>query len=452
MPPQQTQTLPRGGADPLPVRSAPAATVEGCRSALGEARERTLRLVAPVDEQTLNRVHDPLLSPLVWDLGHIAAFEDLWLCQRVGGLEPLQPDLADVYDAAETPRPERGGTPYLRRDDALEYMDAVRRRALEVLERVDISPAGDRLNANGFVWEMLVQHEHQHNETMLQTLQRAEAGVYSPERPARTGMPAAEAQTIVVQAGRFTMGDCGTGFAYDNERPRHERELPAYGIDSVPVTNGAFARFVEDGGYRRRELWSGEGWAWREAEGVDRPLYWTSDGCERRFDRVEAIDPDMPVMHVSWYEADAYARWAGKRLPTEADWEKAACWDADAGSARRYPWGEEPPSAERANIDQLGFGPAHVGSLAGATPDGLHSMLGDCWEWTATAFDGYPGFRAFPYSEYSEVFFGPAYRVLRGASWATRPSVVRNTFRNWDLPQRRHIFVGFRCVEDLETR
>jgi iron(II)-dependent oxidoreductase len=242
------------------------------------------------------------------------------------------------------------------------------------------------------------------------------------------------------------MGAAGSGFAYDNERPRHVRELPAYSIGRAPVTNGEYGRFVEDGGYRRREAWSAEGWAWKEEEAVERPLYWTADGCERRFERTEPIDPEMPVMHVSWFEADAYARWAGKRLPTEAEWEKAAAWDAQHGCTRRHPWGDGEPTPALANLDALRFGPLPAGALAGSTPGGADSMLGDCWEWTATRFTGYPGFRAFPYREYSEVFFGPGHRALRGASWATRPSVARNTFRNWDLPGRRQIFAGFRCA------
>ena len=440
MRPDDLQTVPLGGADVL--------LVQRYRAALAEARERTLALVAPVSEANLNSQHHPLMSPLVWDLGHIAAFEDLWLCQRAGGLAPLRPELSQVYDAAETPRTGRGDIPYLRRDDALEYMGDVRERALGVLDRVDISSDGDRLNANGFVWEMLVQHEHQHNETMLQTLQLAESGVYSPARRELEPGPLPEPGTIAIPAGRFRMGDAGDRFAYDNERPCHEVELPAYRIDRAPVTNGRYAEFVEHRGYARRELWSQAGWNWRELERAERPLYWTAHGQERRFDRLAPVDPHMPVMHVSFYEAEAYASWAGKRLPSEAEWERAASWDDGEGRARRYPWGEDAPTPERANLDQLAFGPARVGALNGATPAGVVSLLGDCWEWTASDLTGYPGFAPFPYREYSEVFFGKGHRVLRGGSWATRPSVARNTFRNWDLPERRQIFAGFRCAAD----
>jgi len=411
------------------------------RELLAEARLRTLALVADVSDENLDRVHDPLMSPLVWDLGHIAAFEDLWLAQRTGGLAPLRPDLTIVYDADETPRADRGELPYLRRAEALEFMAETRARSLEVL---------DRVARIGPVWEMVLQHEHQHNETMLQTLALAEAGVYSPEpRALPPGGTARPGDMVRVDAGEFPLGEPDAEFAYDNERPQHMVHVPAFEIDRTPVTNGAYLEFIEDGGYARRELWTDEGWAWRENNAIERPLYWTGDGGVRRFDLTEPLDPDLPVMHVSWYEADAYARWRGARLPTEAEWEKAASWDEAAGEKRRFPWGDERPDASHANLDQLGFGPAPAGAYPdGASPYGVLGMAGDCWEWTSSRFGGYPGFRAWPYREYSEVFFGGDYRVLRGASWASRPTVARTTFRNWDHPQRRQIFAGFRCAVD----
>ena len=437
---QNFQSLPRGGAESL---------VKGrFRDALAEGRARTLALVEPVTSEDLDRVHDPLMSPLVWDLGHIAAFEDLWLGQRAGGLEPLRPELADVYDASENPRAERGDIPYLRRDDAIAYMEAVRERSLAVLDRVALDSGSDRLNAGGFVWEMLVRHEHQHNETMLQTLQLARPGTYSPvPRPTHDGTYATEG-TVVIEAGPFDMGAEGSGFAYDNERPRYAVDLPAYAIDRAPVTNGEYGRFVAEDGYGRRELWSDEGWRWRATERAERPLYWRADGSERRFERIAAIDLDLPVMHVSWFEADAFARWAGARLPTEAEWEKAATWDSHRARSRPYPWGYEPPGTELANLDQTAFGPERVGTLDGVSPEGVSGLIGDCWEWTASDFSGYPGFRPFPYPQYSQAFFGLGLRVLRGGSWATRPGVARSTFRNWDLPERRQIFSGFRCVRE----
>jgi iron(II)-dependent oxidoreductase len=380
----------------------------GVESLLEEARARTLRLIDGVSGADLDRVHDPLMSPLAWDLGHIAAFEDLWVCRETGA-QLMREDLADVYDAFETPRAGRGELAYLRYDEVLAYMKAVRARTREALGGV--SP---------FIGEMLVQHEHQHNETMLQTLQLAEPGVYTPERTRPDGQP--EAGTFIVEPRVFEMGDPGEGFAYDNERPRHEVELPAFRIDRAPVTNAAFAEFVADGGYERRELWSDEGWELRTTEAWEHPLYWTGDGGVRRFDRTVELEPELPVMHVSFFEAEAFAHWRGARLPSEAEWERAA---AAADGARGH-------------LDQLDFGPGPAGPF-----------VGDCWEWTSSEFDGYPGFRPHPYPEYSQVFFRSGYRVLRGASWATRTRVARATFRNWDHPRRRQIFAGFRCAEDV---
>jgi iron(II)-dependent oxidoreductase len=434
--------VPLGGAEPL--------LGEWLRILLSDARERTHWLVESLSDADLERVHDPLMSPLVWDLGHIAAFEDLWVSGRGTGMEPLRPELMEVYDATETPRASRGNLPYLRRPEALDYMERVRERALRVLDGMDLSPGLGDLHSGGFLWELLVQHEHQHNETMLQCLQLAAPGVYSPPRRALPASPASAQRGMVrVEAGPFEMGDPGRWFAYDNERPRHEVELPAFAIDRLPVTNGDYAEFVRDGGYGRADLWTEAGWSWRVEGGVERPLYWSADGSERRFDRVADVDPSRPVMHVSWYEADAFARWAGKRLPTEGEWEKAAAWGRYASGPNRQPWGHEPPSHETANLDQTAFGPAPAGAYPdGASAYGVLGMVGDAWEWTASNFTGYPGFRAYPYSEYSELFFGDDYKVLRGGSWATRTRVIRNTMRNWDFPQRRQIFSGFRCARD----
>jgi len=358
--------------------------------ALRAARARTLALVAPLDRAELERVHDPLMSPLDWDLGHIAAYEDLWLVHRHGGGALLRPDLADLYDAFETPRAVRGEIAFLRGQDVLDYIAAVRESALEVLD--EIGP-GD-----GTLFELVVRHEAQHNETMRQTLFLA--GLPGG-RPAESPRPAALAPEgwIDVPAGPLEMGAGPDGFAFDNERPRHDVELRGFQIARRPVDNATWMHFCEGGGYERREWWSDEGWAWKEEYDITHPERWDADG---------SIRADRPVMHVSWFEADAFARSQGARLPTEAEWEKASTWTQD-------------PLAE----------------------------VGEAWEWTSSCFGGYPGFAAHPYREYSEVFFGDRYRVLRGCSWATEQRVRSPTFRNWDLPQRRQIFAGVRLAKDV---
>lgn len=383
-----------------------------------EARRRTLRLIEPLSDEQLNRVYTPILSPLVWDLGHIANFEELWLVQTLDRREPLRGELGRLYDAIENPRSNRGELPILRGADCLTYMDEVRKRALDVLEEVDLE-SGDPLLRDGFVYELLIAHEHQHNETMLQLIQMVEGYEPADGDPEAAVEPVCEGPEMVpVEGGAVEIGAGPGGFAYDNERPRHVAMVEPFWIDRTPVTNGRFAQFCADTGAEPPMYWEpdGEGWWTRTAMG-----------------RIEPLDPDQPVIHVSWHQADAFARWAGKRLPTELEWEAAA-----RGADR-----------DRANLDQLAFGCAPCGAYGdGASECGAVQMLGDVWEWTASIFQAYPGFSAFPYREYSEVFFGKTYKVLRGGSWATRRNVIRTTFRNWDFPERRQIFAGFRCAQD----
>jgi gamma-glutamyl hercynylcysteine S-oxide synthase len=385
---------------------------------LAEARAHTLKLIQPLSDEQLNRVYSPILSPLIWDLGHIANFEEHWLVRNIGGREPLRGDLGELYDAIEQPRRIRGELPILKADEVRPYMEEVRERTLEVLDEIELDPA-DRLLADGFVYEMLLAHEHQHNETMLQLLQMVES--YEPVEV--DSSPAAEPtadgpEMVEVHGGSYEIGAGPVGFAYDNERPRHSLELPGFALDRTPVTNAAYIEFIED-------------------TGANPPMYWEPDGegawVRTAMGRTEPVDPALPVIHVSWDEADAYARWAGKRLPTEMEWEVAA-----AGG-----------SPDRANLDELSFGCAPAGAYADAASDsGAVQMLGDVWEWTSSDFTPYPGFEAFPYPEYSEVFFGDTYKALRGGAWATRRNVIRTSFRNWDHAERRQIFAGIRCAKD----
>jgi len=413
--------------------------------ALAEARERTLALVSGVCEQDLERVHSTLMSPLVWDLGHIAAFEDLWLVHRYGERPMLREDLVEVYDAMETPRAERGDLPYLRADHARGYMSEVREQTLEVIAE----------RGTGDLHEMVLRHEHQHNETMLQTLMLARLEDCRPARARELPDAGVHSFTglelVTVPGGPCTVGAREQGFAYDNERPRHETDVRDYMIGRTPITNATYLTFVEGGGYERREWWSDEGWSWKEQYDITRPGAWAADhGDEWRLGRLEPLHPDRPVVHVSWFEADAFARAHGARLPTEQEWEKAATWDQERGEALAYPWGNDSPvGGVHCNVDQLGCGTAPVGAhLDAASPAGCLDLIGDAWEWTSSSFRPYPGFRAYPYREYSEPFFGDGYRVLRGGSWATRARLATPTFRNWDHPQRRQIFAGIRIARD----
>jgi len=419
---------------------------------LAEARRRTRWLLHEVSDENLYRQHDPIMSPLIWDYGHIGNYEELWLLERPFGKGLSNRTLYDIYDASLHPRDERPSLDLLDRGGADAYLDAVREAVLEELEAADLE-RDDPLLKGGFVYRMVLQHECQHNETMLQTLQLMRGEGYRPV--AKVELPEGEStdEMVYVPGGPFVMGTDDTEWALDNERPAHEVELAGFYLDKTPVTNRTYLEFVESRGYERSELWEPEGWAWLEEERISAPKHWYQSEPHswwtQRFGFDEPLSPDDPVVHVSFYEADAYARWAGKRLPTEAEWEKAASWDPVSGTKRPFPWGESPPTLGRANLDQLAFKPAGAGAYpAGANAYGVLGMIGDTWEWTASDFAPYPGFESFPYREYSEVFFSPEYKVLRGGSWATRPYAIRNTFRNWDYPIRRQLFCGFRCARD----
>ena len=381
--------------------TAQSSSKEAIGDRLAEARRRTYELIEPLDDEQLNRVYSPILSPLAWDLGHIANFEEFWLVQTIGEREPLHGDLGRFYDAIENPRRSRGELSILRDAELRSYLADVRERTLDVLDEVEIGAgAEDPLLREGFVYEMLIAHERQHNETMLQLLQLVDgyeppegwpgscsdvSEVSGPDGPRSADTP--EPETIHLDAGEYEIGAAATGFAYDNERRCHSVELAPFEIDRAPVTNGAYIAYIEE-------------------TGAEPPLYWERDGAEwvrTAMGRRDPVDPARPVIHVSWHEADAFARWAGRRLPSEQEWE-AACAGMQA--------------------------------------------VGQVWEWTDSDFLAYPGFEPFPYRGYSEVFFGDEYKVLRGGSWATHPELMRPSFRNWDLPPRRQIFSGFRCAGD----
>jgi iron(II)-dependent oxidoreductase len=419
------------------------------------ARERTSGLTDCVDEAELIRQHSALMSPLVWDLAHVANQEELWLLRGVGGRDPMHPEIDPLYDAFEHPRAKRPTLPLLQPAAARNYASDVRGRVLDLLERVSFSTGP--LVDQGFVFGMIAQHEQQHDETMLATHQ-LRTGPPLLSAPAPAPPPADVLRLpaeVLIPGGPFTMGTSTEPWALDNERPAHEVSVPSFHLDSAPVTNAAYADFIADGGYSREPLWDPSGWAHRQRAGLVAPLFWQQAGAgqwlRRRFGVTEPVPPEEPVMHVCWYEADAYARWAGRRLPTEAEWEKAARFNPATRRSLRYPWGDDDPTTERANLGQRHLQPAPAGSYpAGAAPSGARQLIGDVWEWTASDFLPYPGFRSYPYKEYSEVFFGPDHKVLRGGAFSADPVACRGTFRNWDYPIRRQIFAGFRTARDAD--
>jgi gamma-glutamyl hercynylcysteine S-oxide synthase len=448
-------------SDPLAAVPSGEALRDLAAAELLAARDRTTLLTTAVGDADLVKQHSPLMSPLVWDLAHIANQEELWLLRAVGGRDPMHPEIDPLYDAFEHPRAERPALPLLTPSEARRYGHEVRARVLDLIEKVKLpldgpgAPGafgGDLTGPGaGFAFGMIAQHEAQHDETMLAThqLRSGPAMLSAPAPPPAPADAAALPAEVHVPGGPFTMGTSAEPWALDNERPAHTVDVPGFWLDTTPVPNAAYAAFIADGGYDDPRLWTADGWAHRQRAGLTAPLFWEWDGTWTRVSfgvRVPVV-PEEPVMHVCWYEADAYARWTGRRLPTEAEWEKAARWDPVTGRSRRYPWGDQQWTPERANLGQRYLRPAPAGSYPdGAAPCGARQLVGDVWEWTSSDFLPYPGFTAWPYKEYSEVFFGPEYKVLRGGAFGVSSVACRGTFRNWDYPIRRQIFAGFRTA------
>ncbi len=415
---------------------------------LESARQRTACLTG-LDDVGLTTQHSPLMSPLVWDLAHIGQQEELWLLRGGDSARQgmLSADVERLYNAFEHPRAGRASLPLLTPRESRGFLADVRGRVLDGLDA-----QRDENPSTYFSHVMVEQHEQQHVETMTATHQLR---LKEPALGVGAALPSGRLvghESVLVPAGPFVLGVEGTEepWSLDNERPSHTVDLQAFRIGRVPVSNGEWQRFIDHGGYEQAHWWSKEGWRHRCAAGLERPLFWNADGSRRRFGVVEPIPPDEPVQHVCFFEAQAYAAWAGARLPTEQEWEKACVWDPTRCSRRRWPWGEQDPDPGRVNLNGAALRPAPVGAYPdSASAYGMEQSIGDVWEWTSSPFGPWPGFSPMSYVEYSAPFFGGDYRVLRGGSWATGGRAVRPSFRNWDLPIRRQIFCGVRLAWDV---
>ena len=438
------------------LRNGTAQLVE----ALRETRARTLELVADLSEAQLIGPRLPIVNPLRWEIGHVAWFQEFWLLRHLGGQPPILTYGDELYDSARVAHDTRWDLPLLESDRTLAYMEQV----LEsVVDQVHDGSRG-RKDVEGYDEEyflsLVLLHEQMHDEAITYTRQTLS---YPPRRIGIAGKRV-DNEAIVnmflrgdveIPGGKFTLGNIPEqDFAFDNEQRAHEIEIAPFAISTTAVTNAEFKRFVEDGGYRRSDLWTTEGWRWRTAASAEHPVYWHREGSDRwlrrNFDKWIALDERLPIINVNWHEADAYCRWAGRRLPGEAEWEIAASAEPSANSRdltehrRRYPWGENPPTLEHANLDWRTLGCLPVDALpTGDSAYGCRQMIGNVWEWTASDFEPYPGFVAGPYKEYSAPWFGD-HKVLRGGCWVTRSRLIHNRYRNFYTPDRRDVWAGFR--------
>lgn len=423
---------------------------------LASARAETLKLFDLAREEDLQQSPGGGFRPILWHLAHIGVFEAYWILQQVKGDGVLNEHYERIFDPIKTPREESKNLPSRREME--EFLMRVREDVLRYLDRISFDDSHPLLR-DAYVFHLVLEHELQHQETitfllhLLDPAKKAQPSVpsiYDLAAPARLSPSPA---MVTIQEGPFEIGARWSTFAYDNEYPSHTVFVPAFKIDRLLTTNEEYARFIEEGGYKRREWWSDEGWAWRERENWTCPLYWRRDGeswhVKTMFDEGE-MNGQHPVIGISWYEAEAYARFMGKRLPTEAEWEKAASWDGAHQHKHRFAWGDGEPTTALCNFDNYFWGTTPVGSFPdGASSYGCLDMTGNVWEWTNDPFMDYPGFTAFPYPEYSEVWFDGDHRILKGGSWATRSSVLRTSFRNFFRRHFRVAFAGIRCAADV---
>jgi ergothioneine biosynthesis protein EgtB len=420
------------------------------REAMRTVRENTLRLLDQTPDSFLKvRVHD-FYSPVGWHFGHIGMTEEAWTLCNALGRQPIDSALSFLFaNIPENPKDDRVNLPS--RAEIIEYLAATRAAALNALDETDLH-SNDPLIGDGYAWEFALQHECQHQETIAELLQliRQWEGVPADFPEPAAIYPPSDTQMMQLPGGSFRMGSNARRH-YDNERCEHEVHVKPFALDRLPVTAAQWVQFMKQDGYSRKELWSDDGWDWRVRDNVSLPEYWVrrGDGYAHFSGRgLRAIHPNEPVSSLSWYEADTYARWIGKRLPTEAEWEYAAASDPLTGAARRiFPWGDTTPSPDLACFGRSSWHSMPAGNRdRGASAHGLLDMAGNVWEWTSSPFLPYPGFEAFPYDGYSKEHMDGKHFVCRGGSWATAAPILRCTFRNWYVPTYRQGFLGVRCA------
>ena len=405
---------------------------------LREARARELTLFTDLSDEQLLGQREHFIEPPIWEVGHVGWFQEYWILRNLGGSKPILENGDNIYDSFNVSYKRRWDHDFPNRDETLDYLRTVLDRSIE---RLETNEPDDK--ERYFYW-LVTQHEYMHSENLCMVRQTLGHPGPKFEKAGASPDPTFEPRDVEIPGGTFSLGAPIDGsFVFDNEKWAHDVEIAPFRIANAPVTNAEFVEFVKDGGYQARRFWGKHGWEWRRREGANHPLFWRESGrgwVQAHFDDESPLNPDSPMVHISWYEARAYCAWAGRRLPTEAEWELAA----SGPEKRPFPWGDEPPTPERANLDWSHVGVVDVSAYPeGDSVFGCRQMIGNIWEWTDSDLEPYPGFVLDPYKQYSQPYFGQK-PVLRGGGFASRSKMVRNTWRNFFMRHRRNIVAGFR--------
>lgn len=415
---------------------------------LQDAAERTMTLIDGLTNEQLMGPLLPTVNPLLWEIGHAAYFYEYWVLRQHYKHAPIRKDSDRLYDSITIAHDDRWDLPLPSLQETQAYIS-------EVMNKVRASLANGNDNYRDYLAQYAVFHHDMHNEAYTYTRQTLE---YPPPKTGKIGYRILDAGSLRgdanIPGGEFLLGASREqGFVFDNEKWAHPIEIEPFSIARAAVSNADYLAFVEADGYSRREYWDDEGWHWLIQTDLKHPLYWrqNAEGWQiREFNQWQAMPENAALIHVSWHEAQAYCRWAGRRLPLEAEWEAAAAGEPTADGLslsavkRHYPWGNKQPDQERANLDGYSLGSNDVAAHAkGDSAFGCRQMIGNVWEWTADTFAPYPGFVPDMYQDYSQPLFGIT-KVLRGGAWTTRSRMIRNTWRTYYGADRNDVFSGFR--------
>ncbi len=435
----------------------PLKNTESIIELFNQVRAQTMRIVEPLEIEDYVVQTAEFMSPPRWHIGHTSWFFETLLQTRMPGYHVYNAEYLFYFNSyyegfgERIEKALRGTRSRPTVSETVRYRNHIDWMMAQFLKSVENRTDSEEILS---LTRMGLEHEMQHQELLVYDIKHLLCDIYNARKNIVPRSSENVSGMVEIEGGLFTLGYAGADFAWDNEKPEHSVFLQDFAIDRAPVSNGDFLEFINSGGYKDFRWWLSEGWEAVNRERWKAPLYWERRDDQwmiRDFHGLSGVEEKAndPVAHVSFFEAAAYAKWAGKRLPTEAEWEKAACFDPENRRKQKFPWGDSAPDATKANLfENQYWGVAPIGSLPqGRSAYGCHQMIGDVWEWTTSDYVPYPGFKS-EFDEYNDKWF-IGQKVLRGGSFATPQIHIRPTYRNFFHPPERWMISGFRCAKTL---